>query len=140
MSFGTRSCPGVEVVFRSRRRRLGDEVMRGLAKASVGRECDGLETNVEVLLFDDLVCLALLVGGHDVGGGTTCSPTRRVVDVSVDGGMGDADVQDRLPVVEERCSRQVALTTAIVVLVVGVTQLGHLRRGNVDVVRGEGCP
>ena len=54
MSFGTRSCPGVEVAFRSRRRRLGDEVMRGLAKASVGRECDGLETNVEVLLFDDL--------------------------------------------------------------------------------------
>ena len=36
--------------------------------------------------MDDLVGGLVLGVGVDVGGGTTCSLTRRVVDVSVDGG------------------------------------------------------
>ena len=55
-----------------------------------------MELDVEVLVVDDLVSGLVLGVGVDVGGGTTCSLTRRVVDVSVDGGVCDADVQDRL--------------------------------------------
>ena len=51
-----------------------------------------------------LVLRAAFVVGVDVGGRTTCSPTRRVVDVSVDGRVRDADVQDRFAVVRH-CAR-----------------------------------
>ena len=47
---------------------------------------------VQVLLLDDLVRASVLLGGHLVGGETTWCLTRLVVDVSVDGGVRDADV------------------------------------------------
>ena len=74
---------------------VNDEGVCGGAEATIRRECDGLELDVEVLVADDLVGGLVLGVGVDVGGGTTCSLTRRVVDVSVDGGVCDADVQDR---------------------------------------------
>ena len=52
-----------------------------------------MELDVEVLVVDDLVGGLVLGVGVDVGGGTTRSLTRRVVDVSVDGGVCDADVR-----------------------------------------------
>eukprot|EP01043_Picozoa_sp_COSAG02_P097289 COSAG02_NODE_33521_length_498_cov_3.260652_1_plen_56_part_01 len=54
---------------------------------------DGHEVEVELLVLNDLFSRAAFVVGVDVGGRTTCSPTRRVVDVSVDGRVCDADVQ-----------------------------------------------
>ena len=44
--------------------------MSGLAEAPIGGEGDGLEVDVELLLSDDLVSVAALVVGIDVGGGT----------------------------------------------------------------------
>ena len=51
-----------------------------------------MELDVEVLVVDDLVGGLVLGVGVDVGVGTACSLTRRVVDVSVDGGVRDVDV------------------------------------------------
>ena len=96
MGFGTWPRPRVEVVVRCFRSELGDEVVGGLAKTTEGRERDGFEVDVKVFVLDDFVGRTALVVGVDVGGGTTGSLTRRVVDVGVDGGVRDADVQDRL--------------------------------------------
>ena len=79
-----RSHPRVEVVGVSLRGHLLDEGVRGRAEASVGGEGDGAELDVEVLVLDDLVGGLVLRLGIGVGGGTTCSLTRRLVDVSVE--------------------------------------------------------
>ena len=97
--------------------------MRSFAKAPKGGEGNGLEVDVELLLSNDLVGVAALVVGHLVGGETTGRLTRRVVDVSVDGGVRDADVQDRLAVMVEARRRQVAFTHALVVVVVNPPEL-----------------
>ena len=74
-----RSRPGVKVVGVSLRGHLLDEGVRGRAEASVGGEGDGAELDVEVLVRDDLVGGLVLRFGVDVGGGTTCSLTRRLL-------------------------------------------------------------
>ena len=102
MRFGTWPRPRVEVIVRCFRSELGDEVVGGLAETTEGRERDGLEVDVKVFVLDDFVGRTALVVGVDVGGGTTGSLTRRVVDVSVDGGVRDADVQNRFAFV--RCA------------------------------------
>ena len=68
-----------------------------------------MELDVEVLVVDDLVGGLVLDVSVDVGGGTTCSLTRRVVDVSVDGGVCDADVQDRFALGKQADGREIAL-------------------------------
>jgi len=103
MRFRTRPGPRVEVIVVRLRSELLYEVVCSLSEASESSEGDGHEIKVELLVLDDLVGRAAFVVGVDVGGGTTCSPTRRVVDVSVDGRVRDADVQDRLAVVKEAC-------------------------------------
>ena len=57
--------------------------MRRGAKASVGGEGDGSKVDVEVLVLDDLAGGLVLRVGVDVGGGTTCSLTRRLVEVAL---------------------------------------------------------
>ena len=47
-------------------------------KTAVGGEGDGAEIDVESLVIDDLVGGLVLGLGVDVGGGTTCSLTRRL--------------------------------------------------------------
>ena len=132
MGFWTRPGPWVEVIVVCLRSELLDEAVCSLPKTPKGSEGDGHEVEVELLVLDDLVSRAAFVVGVDVGGRTTCSPTRRVVDVSVDGRVRDADVQDRFAVVREaRCS-QVTFAFAVVVGVVSPSELGDLRRLNVD--------
>ena len=92
MRFGTWPCPRVEVIARRFRSELGDEIVGGLAKTPICRERDGLEVDVKPFVHDNFVGRAALVVGVDVGGVTTGSLTRRVVDVSVDGGVRDAGV------------------------------------------------
>ena len=92
--------------------------MSSIAKTPIRGEGDRFEVDVELLVGDNFVGVAALVVGVDVGGGTTGCLTRRVVDVSVDGGVRDADVQDRLAVMVEARRRQVAFTHALVVVVV----------------------
>ena len=133
MRFGTWPCPRVEVIARRFRSELGDEIVGGLAKTPICRERDGLEVDVKPFVLDDFVGRAALVVGVDVGGVTTGSLTRRVVDVSVDGGVRDAGVQDRLAVVEEAHRRQVAFAHALVVVVVEPPELGDLGCANVNV-------
>ena len=86
MRFGAWPCPRAEVIFRCFRSELGDEIVGGLAETPICRERDGLEVDVKPFVLDDFVGRAALVVGVDVGGVTTGSLTRRVVDVSVDGG------------------------------------------------------
>ena len=114
MGFGTWPRPRVEVVVRCFRSELGDEVVGGLAETTEGRERDGLEVDVKVFVLDDFVGRTALVVGVDVGGGTTGSLTRRVVDVSVDGGVRDADVQNRFAFVVEVRRSQVAFALTLV--------------------------
>ena len=76
--------------------------MSSFAKAPISGEGDRFEVDVELLVGDDLVSVAALVVGVDVGGGTTGCLTRRVVDVSVDGGVRDADVQNRF-IIDNTC-------------------------------------
>ena len=136
MGFGTWPRPRVEVVVRCFRSELGDEVVGGLAETTEGRERDGLEVDVKLFVLDDFVGRTALVVGVDVGGGTTGSLTRRVVDVSVDGGVRDAGVQDRLAVVEEARRRQVAFAHALVVVAMGRTfppsALAALKGSNIN--------
>ena len=64
-------------------------VDEGMCRTAVGGEGDGAKLDVEALVVDDLVgeLAGLVLGlGVDVGGGTTCSLTRRLIDVGVDGG------------------------------------------------------
>ena len=89
------SPPGVEVARVGFRSHLADESMCRSPKTAVGGEGDGAEVDVESLVIDDLVGGLVLGLGVDVGGVTTCSLTRRLIDVGVDGGVRDADVQDR---------------------------------------------
>ena len=126
MKFGTRSSPRVKVVVGCLRSELVDEIMGSVAKTPIRGESDRFEVDVELLVGDDFVGVAALVVGVGVGGGTTGSLTRRVVDVSVDGGVRDAGVQDRLAVVEEARRRQVAFAHALVVVVVEPPELGDL--------------
>ena len=51
--------------------------MSGGPKAAVSGEGDGAKLDVEPLVVDDLVGGLVLGLGVDVGGGTTCSLTRR---------------------------------------------------------------
>ena len=88
--------------------------MSSFAKAPISGEGDRFEVDVELLVGDDLVSVAALVVGVDVGGGTTGCLTRRVVDVSVDGGVRDADVQNRFAVVVEVRRSQVAFALTLV--------------------------
>ena len=93
MGLGTRFDPGVIGTPLSVVGGLLDELVGALAKSAKGCEGDGLEADVQVLLLNDLVRAAILLGGHLVGGETTWCLTRLGVDVSVDGGVRDADVQ-----------------------------------------------
>ena len=70
----------------------GDEFVSALTKSAIRAKGDGLEADVQALLRNDLVRAAILLGGHLVGGETTWCLTRLGVDVSVDGGVRDADV------------------------------------------------
>ena len=92
MGLGTRFGPGVIGTPLSVVGGLLDELVGALAKSAKGCEGDGLEADVQVLLLNDLVRAAILLGGHLVGGETTWCLTRLGVDVSVDGGVRDADV------------------------------------------------
>ena len=132
MGFGTWPRPRVEVVVRCFRSELGDEVVGGLAETTEGRERDGLEVDVKVFVLDDFVGRTALVVGVDVGGGTTWSLTRRVVDVSVDGGVCDADVQNRFALVVEVRRRQVAFALTLVEVVANPPELSDLGRGHLD--------
>ena len=93
-----------------------------------------MELDVEVLVVDDLVGGLVLGVGVDVGGGTTCSLTRRVVDVSVDGGVCDADVQDRFALGEQADGREIALALGPFAR---PPQLARLRGRNVEAVVDE---
>ena len=55
MRLRPRSCPRVEVVGARFLRHLLDDGVCGGAEASIRREGDGLELDVEVLVVDDLV-------------------------------------------------------------------------------------
>ena len=109
MKFGTRSSPRVKVVVGCLRSELVDEMMSSVAKTPIRGESDRFEVDVELLVGDDFVGVAALVVGVDVGGGTTGCLTRRVVDVSVDGGVRDADVQNRFAFVVEVRRSQVSI-------------------------------
>ena len=107
----------------------------------VGRRSYGREGEPPQVLCDALVQrLLVLVGGLvldvsvDVGGGTTCSLTRRVVDVSVDGGVCDADVQDRFALGEQADGREIALALGPFAR---PPQLARLRGRNVEAVVDE---
>ena len=76
MRLRPRPRPGVEAVGVRLRRHLLEEGVRGRAKASIRREGDGLELDVEVLVVDDLVGGLVLGVGVDVGGGTTSKMNR----------------------------------------------------------------
>ena len=112
MRFRTRPGPRVEVIVVRLRSELLYEVVCSLSEASESSEGDGHEIKVELLVLDDLVGRAAFVVGVDVGGGTTCSLTRRLIDVGVDGGVCDADVQDRFALGEQADSSEVALPFA----------------------------
>ena len=127
-----RSRPGVKVVGVSLRSHLLDEGVRGRAEASVGGEGDGAELDVEVLVLDDLVGGLVLRVGVDVGGGTTCSLTRRLGDVGVDGGVRDADVQNRFAFVVEVRRSQVAFALTLVKVIANPPELGDFGRGHLD--------
>ena len=92
----------------------------------------GLEVYVEPFVLDDFVDRAALVVGVDVGGGTTGCLTRRVVDVSVDGGVRDADVQNRFAFVVEVRRSQVAFAFTLVKVVANPPELSDLGRGHLD--------
>jgi hypothetical protein len=53
-------------------------------EAAVSGEGDGAKLDVEPLVVDNLVGGLVLGLGVDVGDGTTCSLTRRLIDVGVD--------------------------------------------------------
>lgn len=77
------SPPGVEVARVGFRSHLVDEGMCGSPKPAVGGEGDGAKLDVEPLVIDDLVGGLVLGLGVDVGGGTTCSLTRRLIDMRI---------------------------------------------------------
>ena len=106
------SPPGVEVARVGFRSHLVDEGMCGSPKPAVGGEGDGAKLDVEPLVIDDLVGGLVLGLGVDVGGGTTCSLTRRLIDVGVDGGVCDADVRNRFALREQADGGEVALPFA----------------------------
>ena len=57
-------------------------------EAAVSGEGDGAKLDVEPLVVDNLVGGLVLGLGVDVGDGTTCSLTRRLIDVGVDVFLG----------------------------------------------------
>ena len=63
MRLRPRSCPGVEIVGVRLRRHFVDEGVCGGAEASIRREGDGLELDVEVFVVNDLVGGLVLVVG-----------------------------------------------------------------------------
>ena len=64
MGLGTRFDPGVIGTPLSVVGGLLDELVGALAKSAKGCEGDGLEADVQVLLLNDLVRAAILLGGH----------------------------------------------------------------------------
>ena len=73
MGLGTRFDPWVIEVPVGVVGGLLDELVGALAKPAKGGEGDRLEVDVQALVLDDLVRVAILVGGHLVGGETTSS-------------------------------------------------------------------
>ena len=72
--------------------------MGGRTKRTIRTKGNCLEVNVEILVFDNLLGPAVLVVGVTIGASSTYL-TRQGVDGRVDGGVGDADVKDRIIVI-----------------------------------------